>query len=121
MRTLDPVGPDRDNAPVIRRSMIRCRGGRLAIAAALCLLAAALAGPGEALAQGCAMCATALKGSNDPLTRSFAFSSILMLSMPFTLFASVAGYFWLRRFRRPADQTDVPTEMHSDAPEEALR
>jgi hypothetical protein len=64
------------------------------------------------------MCATALKGSDDPLTRSIAISSILLLSMPFTLFASVAGYFWLRHRRRAADQTDIQTEPPA---EEALR
>ena len=64
------------------------------------------------------MCATALKGNDDPLTRSFAISSIQLLSMPFTLFASVAGYFWLRHRRRAADPTAIQTEAPA---EEALR
>lgn len=108
---LDSVGPDINNAPVIQWSR-----GRRTFAAALCV--PALAGWDRALAQGCAMCATALKGGDDPLTRSLAISSILLLSMPFTLFASVAGYFWLRHRRRAADQIAIQTEAPA---EEALR
>ena len=62
-------------------------------------LLAALLAPGRALAQGCAMCGTALKDSNDPLTRSMTTSTLFMISMPFFLFFSVAGWFVYRYWR----------------------
>jgi len=92
----------------------------IAIAAGVCLMAGAVAGRQEALAQGCSMCASALKGAADPLTRSFAASTVLLVSMPFTLFVSVAGYLWLKHHRRPADRPGMESGSHSDA-EEALR
>ena len=63
----------------------------------LCLL------PGQVLAQGCAMCGTALKDQQDPLTRSISASTLFMMSMPFFLFFSVAG--WLVYMFRRADRS----------------
>ena len=53
----------------------------------------------DVLAQGCAMCGTAVGDARDPLARSVASSIYFMLSMPFALFLSVGG--WLAyRMRR---------------------
>lgn len=58
-----------------------------------------LAFAGDAMAQGCAMCGTATGGASDPLGRSLSASVLFMMSMPFLLFFSVAGWLvW--RFRR---------------------
>jgi hypothetical protein len=48
----------------------------------------------EALAQGCAMCVTALGGPEDPLSRGISISILFMLSMPFVLLATVGGWFF---------------------------
>lgn len=57
---------------------------------------------GEVLAQGCAMCKTALGGPDDPLARGLNISILFLLSMPFALLATVGGWFFFlfRRDRR---------------------
>ena len=47
----------------------------------------------EVLAQGCAMCVTALGGPEDPLGRGISISILFMLAMPFALVATVGGWF----------------------------
>ena len=47
---------------------------------------------GNLLAQGCAMCGTATGDAADPLARSLSVSTLFMLSMPFLIFFSVAGW-----------------------------
>ena len=42
------------------------------------------------------MCGTALQDSADPLTSSISSSVLFMMSMPFLLFVSVAGWLVLR-------------------------
>jgi hypothetical protein len=67
--------------------------GFAAVAAAV-----ALSIPGDAVAQGCAMCKTALGGPGDPLSRGINTSIMFMMAMPFVLFAIVGGWltyaFW---------------------------
>jgi len=70
----------------------------------------------QALAQGCAMCGTAVQNPRDPLARSMASSIYFMLSMPFLLFFTVAGWLvW--RFRR-ARTRPGPLPHHGVIPEE---
>jgi len=44
------------------------------------------------LAQGCAMCKTAIGGVDDPLSRGINASIYFMMGMPFVLFAAVGGW-----------------------------
>lgn len=62
--------------------------------------------PSEGLAQGCAMCKTALSGAEDPLAIGIFWSAILMMSMPFVLFASIGGWIFYRY--RTADRPSHP-------------
>jgi hypothetical protein len=66
------------------------------------LLAALLTVPSDLLAQGCAMCKTAVGGSEDPLARGLNVSILFLMSMPFLLAGSVGGWFFYmyRRSRR---------------------
>lgn len=83
-------------------------------AAALLAAAAAWAASPEALAQGCAMCRTAVEGAEDPLARALSWSTLFLLAMPFAVVASVGGWiFFSLRSAAPADpaaadQPDVP-------------
>jgi hypothetical protein len=75
-------------------------------------LAWGLAGlfPAQALAQGCAMCKTALSGSDDPLAVGIFWSVMLMMGMPFVLFASIGGwifYTYRNASRSPHPPADV--------------
>jgi len=55
---------------------------------------------GEALAQGCAMCATYLS-ANDPRTQAFKTSIIFLMIMPFAVVGSVGGWVaWMHRRHR---------------------
>lgn len=69
----------------------------VAVAAVTAVLVAAVAGD-EALAQGCAMCKTAIGGPADPLARGINTSILFMMAVPFALFAVVGGWltysFW---------------------------
>jgi len=60
--------------------------------------------PATVVAQGCAMCATAVDG-DDPLARGLNISILFMLSMPFVLVGSVGAWFaymyWRGHARRP--------------------
>lgn len=70
------------------------------------LLPAVALSPSEGLAQGCAMCKTALSGAEDPLAVGIFWSAMLMMSMPFVLFASIGGWIFYRY--RVADRTFNP-------------
>ena len=73
-----------------------------AAAAAAALMAGSFPRDG-ALAQGCAMCGTAAGDAADPLARSLSASTLFLMSMPFLLFFSVAG--WLAwRYHRPPEE-----------------
>lgn len=77
---------------------------RFASLAAMLAPVTALATAREALAQGCAMCGTAVGGAADPLARSMGASILFMVSMPFLLFFSVAGWLVWRIRRARGDR-----------------
>jgi hypothetical protein len=80
---------------------------RFSLAAALL----ALLGPGasHALAQGCAMCGTALK--DDPLGRAFSWSVLFLIAAPYTVVGLLGGYifyaYWRPAVRRRASVVDL--------------
>lgn len=58
--------------------------------------------PDAVIAQSCAMCKTYLS-ANDPLSRGINWSILFMLTTPYLIFGSVAGwvvYSYRRRSRR---------------------
>jgi ABC-type sulfate transport system permease subunit len=55
----------------------------------------------DALAQGCAMCGTALT-PDDPVTRAFNWSVLFLIAMPYTVFGLAAGWLILAHRRRGA-------------------
>jgi hypothetical protein len=59
-----------------------------------------LAIPERVLAQGCAMCRTALPGQNDPLGAAFNTSILFMMAMPYLIVGSVGGWIYLASRRR---------------------
>jgi hypothetical protein len=70
----------------------------------LVLITGLCAVPSEALAQGCAMCRTAVQSPDDPLVRGINFSVAIMLVMPFAVIGSIGGWliFTYRRAHRLA-------------------
>lgn len=77
-------------------------------AAAVAAAAFLLLSP-EALAQGCAMCRTAVEGQDDPLTRGLSHSVLFMISMPFAVFFSAAGWlFFSHRKAKAAGRIEEP-------------
>jgi hypothetical protein len=52
-----------------------------------------LAGVGQAWAQACAMCGSAL--TNDPLGRAFSWSVLFLMAAPYALVATVGGWLFL--------------------------
>ena len=58
----------------------------------------------DVLAQGCAMCRTALGGSEDPVARGFFWSILFLMSAPYTILGSVGGWFLYRYLRRARDE-----------------
>lgn len=86
--------------------------GRAAAALAVAWTAL-LVSPGS-FAQGCAMCRTALNGDQDPLARAISLSAVFMLSMPFMIFASIAGWIviTIRRADRENAEGALPGPMH---------
>jgi hypothetical protein len=71
---------------------------------------------GDAAAQGCSMCRTALGGAEDPLARGLSWSSVFMLSMPFAVFGTVAGWIILshRRGARGPEADRRPVEARHE-------
>jgi len=80
----------------------RLAGGLIGVSVAMAVQTV----PARVLAQGCAMCATAVDGANDPLARGLNVSIMFLLAMPFALVGSVALWFtymyWRSRLRRPS-------------------
>ena len=76
------------------------------------LISLALIGllPAQALAQGCAMCKTALSGSEDPLAVGIFWSVMLMMTMPFVLLASVGGWIFYT-YRNASRSPHPPAEV----------
>ena len=70
------------------------------------VLALAMLIPVDVLAQGCAMCKTALSGPEDPLAQGIFYSAMLMMSMPFVLFVSIGG--WIFYTYRHASRSPHP-------------
>ena len=72
--------------------------GCLTVIAGLCV-------PVELAAQGCAMCATALGGPEDPLAQGLKVSILFLMSMPFVVVGSVGAWLYYMhrrsRTRRP--------------------
>jgi hypothetical protein len=78
----------------------------LALGAAA-LLCAALLLPGEALAQGCAMCATYLANGTDPRSDAFKISIMFLMAMPFLTLTCAGGWIaWMYR-RGRVDQPEL--------------
>jgi len=63
-----------------------------------------LLGPGasHALAQGCAMCGTALK--DDPTGRAISWSVLFLMAAPYTVVGLVGGYIFYSYRRAAADR-----------------
>ena len=80
---------------------------RIPLTIALMILAvAAILLPGNVLAQGCAMCKTALDGPMDPTTEAFNVSSLFLMAMPYTVVGTLGIWMYLsaRRGDAEADQ-----------------
>jgi hypothetical protein len=73
---------------------------RRARLAAIAGAAAALVTPAYALAQGCAMCRTALSGADDPLVFAMNTSILFLMAMPYVIVGSVGGWIYFSSRRR---------------------
>jgi hypothetical protein len=64
----------------------------------------ALLGPGvgDALAQGCAMCGSALK--DDPTGRAISWSVLFLIAAPYTVVGLVGGYLFYTYRRAATDR-----------------
>jgi len=84
----------------MRALVVMCVG--LVVAALLSVL------PADALAQGCAMCKTALDGPMDPTTEAFNVSSLFLMATPYTVVGTLGVWMYLsaRRADRTADHDD---------------
>jgi len=88
------------HAPLLRRVGVVCA------LAALALLAIDVLVPAQSFAQGCAMCATYLDGT-DPRSDAFKTSILFLMSMPFLVVGTVGGWIlWMYR-RKPAGRPDL--------------
>ncbi len=63
-------------------------------------LSLVLGGPGYALAQSCAMCASSF-GPDDPIQRAFSWSILFLMATPYTIVGTVAGWLFLTYRRAP--------------------
>ena len=83
----------------------------MSAASRLSLALLGLLGPGasHALAQGCAMCGTALK--DDPLGRAFGWSVLFLIAAPYSVVGLLGGYifysYWRPAGRRRASVIDL--------------
>ena len=71
----------------------------------------ALLGPGasHALAQGCAMCGTAIK--DDPTGRAISWSVLFLISAPYTVVGLIGGYIFYSYRRAAADRRASVIEL----------
>ena len=68
------------------------------------------------IATACPNCKDGLAG-NPNLVRGFFWSILFMMSMPFLIFGSLAGYlYWEVRRTRSADQGSTTSEYHQSDP-----
>jgi hypothetical protein len=79
---------------------LRSLRSRALLVAAIAGAALFLAAP-ETLAQGCAMCGTAVTSSKDPLAKGMFVSIMIMLAVPNLLLASIGGWLYYT-YRRAA-------------------
>lgn len=73
-----------------------------------------LASPEKAVAQGCAMCRTALTGE-DPLSQGIFWSVLLLMSAPFVVAGSIGGwlFYQYRRAHSSPRRTASVLPLHS--------
>jgi hypothetical protein len=74
----------------------------------LIVLAALVALPVVAAAQGCAMCKTTLEGSTDPLVGALNTSVLFMMAMPYAIVATIGS--WIYFVSRRGSAAEVPTD-----------
>ena len=86
---------------------------RFATLAVILSIVTAMLAPHAAFAQGCAMCGTALQAQDDPLARSISASVLFMMSMPFAVFFSVAGWLVYRHRRFLVTEPDSADAIHN--------
>jgi len=79
---------------------IASRAAKIGSVAAVACAVFFLAAP-DVLAQGCAMCGTAVTSSKDPLARGMFVSIVIMLAVPNLLLASIGGWLYYT-YRRAA-------------------
>ena len=72
----------------------------LTVAALGLVASAATSWPAQALAQGCAMCKTALEGQNDPLADAINVSVLFMMAMPYAIVGTVGAWIYWNARRR---------------------
>jgi hypothetical protein len=82
--------------------------------AALVVILGVAAFPAAALAQGCAMCKTALDGPVDPLTEAFNVSSLFLMATPYTVVGTVGAWIYIASRRRDP-QPEHDDAAHDDA------
>jgi hypothetical protein len=71
--------------------------------------------PAETLAQGCAMCKTALDNPTDPTAHAFNVSTLFLMAMPYTIVGTVGAWIYLTSRRQRST-----TEHHPGADPGAL-
>jgi hypothetical protein len=71
----------------------------------------ALLGPGAShvLAQGCAMCGTAIK--DDPTGRAISWSVLFLIAAPYTVVGLIGGYIFYSYRRAAADRRASVIEL----------
>ncbi len=84
---------------------------------ALAAIACVAVVPVEAIAQGCAMCKTALDGPMDPTTEAFNASTLFLMAAPYTLVGTVGIWMYLSA-RRGDPYADDGERLTSSADKE---
>jgi hypothetical protein len=86
---------------------------------ALAALAATAMLPADALAQGCAMCRTALQGQDDPLAVAINTSILFLVTMPYLIVGTVGGWIYLQTRRQAAGLVEpgAPADAGQDSVE----
>jgi hypothetical protein len=92
--------------------MIRVTMRRLgSLVGALALLPGTLvATRGDALAQGCAMCRTALGDADDPLARGFYWSVLFLMSAPYIVAGAMGAWLAYRISVRRLPEAGLVTD-----------
>jgi hypothetical protein len=81
------------------------------------LVVSFLALRGDALAQGCAMCRTALGSEDDPLARGFNHSILFMMSTPYLVVGSIGAWLAYRHVVASRRAEEAPTDTPEIAEE----